>query len=200
MLVCIWSADLARLKVTMTTIQTPLKSKSERKLIRVLAAERGFLLGLSLLVTILLAVTGFVLLQYKTIREQMVVEQAVLQSEVAEAKTHFYALKQQKSFLSGLDQVVASALNKQVSSHWLTSERPVELLTTDLLNHPELIPYQTSSDQPVKFIGKTKMNLMGNRWLVAAITDGQKQGEVVFGYSIDDQGNITWEAIDSFFE
>lgn len=70
------------------------------------------------------------------------------------------------------------------------------VLKTDLINHPELIPYEGVLWGTMSFY-EQEMNIIGDKWVMAYFEDGHIGGYALFTYT-GDQNNISWILLDSY--
>ena len=73
-----------------------------------------------------------------------------------------------------------------------------EMIITDLLKHPELIPYEPVLGGKMAFY-KEATKLLGDRWVFAYFEDGHILGHMLLRYDLED-GKLSWEVIDSYLD
>lgn len=71
-----------------------------------------------------------------------------------------------------------------------------ETVVTDLLKHPELIPYKGVLGGTMIFF-KEGIQVLSDKWVYASFEDGHIGGYMLLGYS-SKNGIITWKVIDSY--
>lgn len=73
-----------------------------------------------------------------------------------------------------------------------------DMIIADLLDHPELIPYEAVLGGKMAFF-KENTKVLSDRWVFAYFEDGHVYGNMLLSYKIQN-GIITWEVIDSHME
>lgn len=80
--------------------------------------------------------------------------------------------------------------------------RPVEskgdIIIADLLQHPELIPYEPVLGGKMAFF-KENTKVLSDRWVFAYFEDGHIYGHMLLDYTVAN-GKITWKVIDSYID
>jgi hypothetical protein len=72
----------------------------------------------------------------------------------------------------------------------------VNNLRDDLVNHPELIPYDAVLGGRM-FFDRSRICLLSLSWVYAAFEDGHIAGRCLLEYDIAPGGKITWRLIES---
>lgn len=75
-------------------------------------------------------------------------------------------------------------------------ETNADIIISDLLKHPELIPYEPVLGGKMTFY-KEHTQVLSDKWVFAYFEDGHIVGHMLLGYSVHD-GVISWEVIDSY--
>ena len=70
------------------------------------------------------------------------------------------------------------------------------LLMADLLQHPELIPYEGVLGGTMNFYDEDSM-IVGNKWVMAYFEDGHIGWYALLSYT-GDKNNISWTLLDSY--
>lgn len=79
-------------------------------------------------------------------------------------------------------------------------EDPVNDLTQDLMNRDDIIPHDGVLGGTMSFYTPRNIHVLSPRWVFAYIEDGHIRGEMLLEYSIDNNGNISWNVIDSYLD
>jgi hypothetical protein len=73
---------------------------------------------------------------------------------------------------------------------------PVQDIVSDLMKHPELIPYKAKAGGEMHFYEK-EIWILNEKWVYAYFEDGHFAGYLLLEYSISDEGKINWKRIAS---
>ena len=107
------------------------------------------------------------------------------------------------SYNNNLDANYFSLMYNDNAKNYLDEYDTAELVPRikdkimEMNDHPEgntLLPYGKISDQ--KFI-VNKIQVLNHRWIIADFSDGKIWGEVLIKYFIEEDGNITFETMES---
>lgn len=74
---------------------------------------------------------------------------------------------------------------------------PVDDITGDLLKRSDLIPYEGVLGGTMAFYSPENIHILSSEWVFAYFEDGHIRGEMLLKYSVEPNGSITWEVIDS---
>jgi hypothetical protein len=72
---------------------------------------------------------------------------------------------------------------------------PVMDLKSDLMSHPELIPYEGTMGGTMRFPTPSSIILLPGGYAHARFEDGHISGEAIFTFSVDMGGRIQWQRI-----
>jgi len=134
----------------------------------------------------LLAVLGMVLFQYVRCGEKLAATKRA--GEALQAKLD--AL-QNRSIVPGGD---GGELQKKGLS------RLEEALTTDLMGHRELIPYEGVMGGTMGFYSKENIHVLTARWVLASFEDGHIGGHMLLEYAVSPGGEIRWKVISAYLD
>mgnify|MGYP000976640784 CR=1 FL=1 len=67
----------------------------------------------------------------------------------------------------------------------------------DLTKHSELIPYKGVLGGKMDFYNKENIFVISDKWVLAYFEDGHIGGNMLLGYSVENE-NIFWKVIDSY--
>jgi len=73
---------------------------------------------------------------------------------------------------------------------------PGRALRSDLVAHPELIPFKQPGGAPMRFV-PASVRILSARWAYARITDGTAGGTCLLAYAVSRGGQITWWRLDA---
>jgi hypothetical protein len=79
-------------------------------------------------------------------------------------------------------------------------ENPARDITEDLMDHPELIPYEGAVGGEMRFHSQGEIHILGPKWVIAYFEDGHTPGCMILEYEVSDQGEITWKVVASYLE
>lgn len=71
---------------------------------------------------------------------------------------------------------------------------PVRDIISDLLKHPELIPYEGILGGTMRFY-ENEIRVLNNKWVYAYFEDGHYSGYMLLEYDVTDNGKISWKKI-----
>lgn len=77
---------------------------------------------------------------------------------------------------------------------------PVSAITHDLMNRPELIPYEGVLGGTMGFYSPGNIHILSSKWVFAYFEDGHIRGEMLLEYSVESDGSLSWRVIDSHLE
>lgn len=74
---------------------------------------------------------------------------------------------------------------------------PEQALRSDLMKHPELIPFRGVLGGTPGFHDRGSIVLLPNRWVYAGFDDGHVEGSLVAAWDISPDGTISWKVVDA---
>ena len=74
---------------------------------------------------------------------------------------------------------------------------PVSTLKSDLMQHPELIPYKGVLGGNMRFY-REHIYILTSHWALAYFDDGHIAGYMLLNFQIGADGNIQWKVLDSY--
>jgi hypothetical protein len=77
-------------------------------------------------------------------------------------------------------------------------EDPVNDLIADLMEHPELIPYQGILGGQMGFYSANQIHVLTPKWVFASFDDGHMSGHMFLEYQVSPGGRISWRVVDSY--
>lgn len=77
---------------------------------------------------------------------------------------------------------------------------PIKDLKTDLMKHPELIPYPGVLGGTMGFYFEDKIWILTKKWVLAWFDDGHIGGYILLEYKVSDDGEVSWKVIDSYLD
>lgn len=97
--------------------------------------------------------------------------------------------------LIGNDDAISYFENKGFDASEIATRIKDEIRSRNLASKDnDLVPY-------VGMTGKMRINkikILNHKWVIADFTDGSYWGEILLSYSIDENGNLVFDNIDSF--
>lgn len=111
-------------------------------------------------------------------------------------------LKKQIDDLNLLTKNANQNINKNIKlSDWAIEKLrakglsdPVHDIISDLLKHPELIPYEGILGGTMRFY-ENEIWVLNNKWVYAYFEDGHYSGYMLLEYDVTDNGKISWKKI-----
>lgn len=86
----------------------------------------------------------------------------------------------------------------QLERHGIAN--PEADLTSDLMQHRELIPYEGVMGGTMGFYAKRDIHILSSRWVLAAFEDGHIGGHMLLEYRVDPGGKIIWKVIEAYLD
>lgn len=128
--------------------------------------------------------------------------QARYDSAVKKYESENDELKKQLTDLNLLTRNTNQSLNEnQTLSDWAIEKfkakglsDPVRDIISDLLKHPQLIPYEGILGGTMRFY-ENESRILNNKWVYAYFEDGHYSGYMLLEYDVTDNGKISWEKI-----
>ena len=77
---------------------------------------------------------------------------------------------------------------------------PINDLKSDLIKHPELIPYKSVLGGTMGFYSKDNIWILTEKWVLALFEDGHVGGHILLEYTVSDKGEISWKVIGSYLD
>lgn len=77
---------------------------------------------------------------------------------------------------------------------------PVNDITEDLLKRSDLIPHEGVLGGTMAFYAPENIHILSPNWVFAYFEDGHVRGEILLEYTVDDNGNISWNVIKSHLD
>jgi hypothetical protein len=74
---------------------------------------------------------------------------------------------------------------------------PLNYISNDLMNNPQLIPYEGVLGGTMRF---WKVTLIGNKWAIAYFEDGHIAGKGLYKFTINKDRSVKWTIIDHYLE
>lgn len=76
----------------------------------------------------------------------------------------------------------------------------VEQLRQDLMEHPELIPFEGRLGGTMDFYDPQRIRVLSDRWVYAEFDDGHSQGAMLLEYERTGDGAIEWDVFDAYLD
>ncbi len=73
---------------------------------------------------------------------------------------------------------------------------PISFLRDRLQDRPDLIPTEAVLGGTMNFYDREAIHVLNDKWVFATYEDGHIMGQILLGYSIDDDQSIEWDVID----
>ena len=80
-------------------------------------------------------------------------------------------------------------------------EHPVEDVISDLLAHPELIPFERPEGMSqFGFYPAERIFVLSDRYVHTYVEDGHVSGEMVLRYEVNNSGEISWTVVEAVLD
>lgn len=155
------------------------------------------LITYSLSVTIVLFITNE---KVSSLNQTLQVSETEYLKTIEETNNHPNILEETISKLKEERKTLIDRIEDQIIINGATIQRlkynginDYNIISDDLLLRPELIPYEGVLGGTMQF---SKVFVLNDKWVYASFEDGHIQGFGLYGYTIDNDKNISWKVID----
>lgn len=174
--------------------------------------------GIAMYSVLILALYLNKVMENDQIREELTIQETALNGQLQELREDYESIANENKMLQVELQETNEAReevetqNKEwvdASKAWLqvddfTKERLKEqgvddytIILDNLMERADVIPVDGVLGGTMHF---TKVYLVNHHWAYGLFEDGHILGSGIFEYSIDDEGNISWECIASYMD
>jgi hypothetical protein len=74
---------------------------------------------------------------------------------------------------------------------------PPGFIKKELLNHPEIIPFEGVLGGTMTFLLSDNILILNNKWIYAKFEDGHIGGDMLLEYKVSKDSVVAWEVIDA---
>jgi len=149
--------------------------------------RKGIIAGLIILVGIGLVVIAFISGDLRECRRDARLELGLLQS----VRDSLSAAREQLK--EGHAQLLDEFQIKTLKNRGLSD--PVRQLSTDIMAHPELIPFEGVLGGTMGFYSPEGITILSPSWVLARFEDGHVSGSCLLEYEISRDSTIHWKLI-----
>lgn len=173
------------------------------------AKSRLFLLAIISLAILILIISMVQDYHIQVYQRKAETEQMELHEQLAQARKQLESTQTQLEITqTRLEQNQQEENTPQPStliSSWMVDllkrqglDDPLQDIVSDLMQHPELIPYDGVLGGTMGFYSPEGIHVLNTRWVMAYFEDGHISGQMLLRYQITDDVRIEWEVLDSF--
>lgn len=102
-----------------------------------------------------------------------------------------------------VEEKTSRSLLSTFEVNWLKRQGlddPVKNITDDLLRRSDLIQYDGIMGGTMGFYTAENIYILTQQWVFAYFEDGHIQGEMLLQYTVESNGTLTWEVIESYLD
>ncbi len=169
---------------------------------------RNLWMGLSGVLFILLLISMSFALTYRKMAVQTQEQVSEIQKRELKFLSEFQSAVKGESKLKKEVEALAKELRAIKAGFYQSDDQiflrrrglkaPEEELKESLLKQEDLIPEKGVLGGKMRFYDIAEMKVLSRKWVVAGFEDGHKAGRALLEFRISDDGDITWEMIDSY--